>query len=392
MKNKLNIKNLIITILLFMALFRTYIMSYNQFLYFSLFLSAILIIISRPSLKNIKKNITIILFAMCIFISTYFFRTNTYNLLNGLRYSLQFLALYFMTNKLIEKDGLKSTIKSYFLVSFVMTTIMDITVFLNIDFDKIYYQNLTSYIFGNKFILSYLHLQTFSLMIFNDNINKNINKNITKNQVYKYLIYSIFSLVTCIYINCLTGVIGIIVFFLTMCIPQKKEIKEIMIKPSTIFLFLLIIQILLFCSQIIYETSFGPYIASIINKGNSLNGRFIIYKKLPEIIFDKPLIGYGYNSTVITNVLGYGNAQNGLLQFLLDLGIIGLFLFLINVYESINIKFENKNWPLYCALYSFIVCSIFEVCFKFSFFIILCLIFNIGLLQKTSCEDFSNGE
>lgn len=375
MKNKLNIKSLIIVLLLFLSLFRVYIFSSDEFLNISVVLSIILIVVSKPSLKSVKENIFLILLALSMFVSTYFFNTNNYSFLNGLRYSLQFFALVFVTNSLIKTDGLKETVKNYFLISLLFVIVMDITVLIGLDFDKTYYQNLVSYLFGNKFMLLYLHLQTFALMAFYGNLNNN-------KKDYWYVLYAIIGLLMCVRVNCVTGVVGIIVFSLMLFIPFNDKIKKALSKPISIFIMLLIVEILLFISRTLYNTSIGQYIVDLLNKGNSLNGRFIIYEILPHIMSSRFIFGYGYNSSIITHILGYGNAQNGLLQYLLDLGIVGTLLFLINLYKSVNIEFESDNWPLYCALYAFIICSLFEVCFKFNFFIILCMLFNIGLVQK----------
>ena len=69
-------------------------------------LSLILILISKPDKEMIKENIVIIIFSLIIFLSTYIVKMNTYNFWNGIRYCLQFLALFFVTNRLVKKDGL----------------------------------------------------------------------------------------------------------------------------------------------------------------------------------------------------------------------------------------------------------------------------------------------
>lgn len=375
MKNKMNIKSICIVLLLFLNLFRPYSISYNDYMNINIYLSLFLILISKPTLKTIKENIVIVIFSVIIFLSTYLYKTNDLNLWNGIRYGLQFLSLFFVTGRLIKKDGINDTIKSFYYISLLITLLMDMSVFTGVKLS--HYENLDNYLFGNKFVFSYLHLLTCALMGINGNLNRDNNKS------YRYILFCIYSIIMCASVNCLTGVVGIIVFSLMHLLPLKDNIKETLAKPKTIFIALYIFELLFLFSKVIYDIPFVKNIVkNVLNKGITLGGRYIIYAALPSVISKRFLLGYGYNTSIIQKVVGWGNAQNGVLQCLLDFGIIGTIIFFVNWYKCIKVKYDKNNWPLYCAIYAFIICSMFEVCFKFYFFIILCLLYNIGLSQK----------
>ena len=237
MKIRLNIKSLIIVLLLFLSLFRIYIFSYDEFMNSGIILSLILILISKPDKEMIKENIVIIIFSLIIFLSTYIVKMNTYNFWNGIRYCLQFLALFFVINRLVKKDGLKETIKNYYLISLFIVIIFDFTVLIGLEFDKTHYQNLSTYLFGNKFALAYLHMQTFGLMVVHDNLNN-------KKMNYKYIIYCIISIIMCKIVNCFTGIVGILVISLLLLLPLSDKLKKTLAKPKTIFIILFLIEIL----------------------------------------------------------------------------------------------------------------------------------------------------
>lgn len=374
MKEKINVKTIAIVFLLFLNLFRPYIIPYYSYMKLNIVISIILILISKPTLKTLKENLFIIFFSIIIFISTYFYQMSNYNFLNGIRYSLQFLSLFFTTNSLIKKNGVKETVKYFYYTSLFIIIFSDISVLAKIKISN--YEKLDNYIFGNKFILSYLHLLTYSLMTTHDNLNNN-------KKIIKKILFSILSLFICFYTNCLTGSIGIIIFTLLVFFPFKDKIKKILSEPSSIFIALYLLELLFIMCLMIYDLPFFQNIIKfVLNKEITFAGRYTIYTILPSIIGEKWLLGYGYNTSIVSTILGWGNAQNGLLQCLIDFGIIGTIMFFVSWYKCINIKYDKNNWPLYCAIYSFMICSLFEVCFKFYFFIILCLLFNIGINQK----------
>lgn len=376
MKDKLNIKSLLIVMLLFLTLFRLYIFSVRAFIIVSIVLSLMLLVICKPNSEKIKENIIPIVLSIIVFLATFVSGMTIYNFLNGLHYSLQFLSLYLVTNYLVKKDGLQECIKNYFIVSLLFVLAMDLSVLIGLEFDIMRYQNLSSFLFGNKFMLAYFHMQTFGLMALYDSFRN--KKNITK-----YIVFCIISLSMCLITGCLTGIVGILVITLMLILPLGNNIKKELSDPRAIFMILFLVEFFLIASSYVYNTPFVQYIVDdILHKGNSMNGRYIIYGLLKPVILDNFILGYGYNATIITRILGYGNAQNGLFQCMLDFGIIGTIIFIINWYKSINIKFNQKNWPLYCLLYAFIICSSVEVCFKFNFYLVLAIFLNIRFLQQ----------
>ena len=182
-----------------------------------------------------------------------------------------------------------------------------------------------------------------------------------------------------------TGIIGNIVILILICIPLSRKVKTVLAKPSTMLLILLVVNFLIVGSDsLIQIPAVRNIIVNILHKDLTLTGRNKIYAMLPMLYVDHWFFGYGYNSDVFAGLIGYGNAQNGILQYILDCGLVGAGAFILNWFKSIktNLFEVSEMWPTICVVYGFIVCSSVEVCFKYNFILTLAVISAMSL----SCE------
>lgn len=326
------------------------------------------------------KSIAIL--SIIIFISTYY--NNNYNtgLSNGVLYFVQFMSLFIYTSAISNKYGIDKCINYFYYASLLLMIAMDISVLAGIDLDSTHYQNLITYLFGNKFMVSYLHMQSFGLYAL-----KKFRKK-AKSDKIKFLIFGIAGILICDYVDCSTGIIGNVIILLLLLLPIGNKLKNIMSKSSFVISSFIVLNILLLSGQILLQNDLVKYIIEeVLHESLTLTGRTRIYEIVKDIIIKKPLLGYGYNSDIITVILGYGNAQNGIMQFLLDCGIIGTSAFFAVLYNYVKgIKDINLNWPIFCLLYSFLICSLVEVCLKFNFFIIIALFMAISMSEKETIE------
>jgi exopolysaccharide production protein ExoQ len=84
--------------------------------------------------------------------------------------------------------------------------------------------------------------------------------------------------------------------------------------------------------------TFETEILQLMGKDATLSGRTTIWKAVFSSIFKSPWVGYGYDAfwigfkgeavhlAIATGDPGLGNAENGVLQLWLELGIVGLFI------------------------------------------------------------------
>ncbi len=78
----------------------------------------------------------------------------------------------------------------------------------------------------------------------------------------------------------------------------------------------------------------------------------------------KPILGYGFYNDIIAKELGYGNPQNAILKFLLDVGIVGLVLYGIMVWKSfkgIDSPTLYKVYPMVGFYYAMIMAGLVEI-------------------------------
>ena len=78
-------------------------------------------------------------------------------------------------------------------------------------------------------------------------------------------------------------------------------------------------------------------------------------------------------------ILGFGNAQNGVLKIIVDSGIVGLIGYALLVYRSMksNENSSKEGWALTAFVYCMIIASIVEINLTdYLFFLTIAIIFS----------------
>lgn len=384
---KNNIRIFLISLFLYLGLFRICIFSNQTYRVYSfIVLSAILCIVAR-NVKRIKRNKWAIIFGIVIAFSIIYQNLSTTSLFNACTYFLEFAVPFLCVDYLCVRFGTKSTLRGFMYVSLLICSVMDFSVLLGMDIDKTHYQNLITYLFGNKFMVAYFHMQTLGILAEYAALSSKLN-NI---KVYFALLsYGIYGIAICSYVNCATGIVGNLVVVSLLLIPISDTIKKTLSKPLTMMIVLLIANVLLLGSDVLLQITFVQnLIIGVLHKDLTLTGRFRIYAMLPDLFRNNFIIGYGYNSDIFAGLIGYGNAQNGILQYVLDCGIVGAITLIINWISSVTcIKNKERfSWPMICVIYGFIICSLVEVCFKLNFILILSIISGLRFVETKNFEN-----
>lgn len=386
---KNNIRIFFISLFLCLGLFRICIFSNQTYRVYSfIVLSAIFTVVAR-NVKRIKRNRWAIIFGIVIAFSVIYQSLSTTSMFNACTYFLEFTVPFLCVDYLCVRFGTKSTLKGFMYASLLVCSVMDLSVLLGMDIDKTHYQNLITYLFGNKFMVAYLHMQTLGILAEYATLSRKLN-NI---KVYFALLsYAIYGMAICSYVNCATGIVGNLVVVTLLLLPISDTIKKTLSKPLTMMVVLLIANVLLIGSDVLLQIPFiQNLITGVLHKDLTLTGRFRIYAMLPDLFKNSFIIGYGYNSDIFAGLIGYGNAQNGILQYVLDCGIVGAITLIINWISSV-ICIKNKerfSWPMICVIYGFIICSLVEVCFKLNFILVLSIISGLRFIET---KNFENGK
>ncbi len=378
---KTNIRIFFMSLFLCLGLFRICIFSNQIYRIYSFIILGIIFFAVAGNVGRIKRNRWAIVFGIVVAFSVIYQSLSITSLFNACTYFLEFTVPFLCVDYLCVHFGTKSTLKGLMYASILVCSVMDFSVLVGMDIDKTRYQNLITYLFGNKFMVAYLHMQTLGLLAECATLSGKFN-NI---KIYfGLLIYGIYGMAICSYVNCATGILGNLVVVILILAPISDIIKKTLSKPLTMMIVLLVANVLLIGSDVLLQMPFiQNLITGVLHKDLTLTGRFQIYAMLPDLFRNSFIIGYGYNSDIFAALIGYGNAQNGILQYVLDCGIVGAVALIVNWISSVSCikNKEQFSWPMICVIYGFIICSLVEVCFKFNFILALSVISGLRFIE-----------
>lgn len=286
--------------------------------------------------------------------------------LDGILYATCIFCSYGVTQQFARKDKLDRFID----IVFVMTEIYSAISLISIYFVGVsIYGTEKEYFFGNKFSTSYFFILLAGLYyVKNFRIRKNHKVRIV------FFLLSIAAFSVSYWVHCNTTVLGTVALIVGTVLPdfmkeklQSKKLIVILIAITGLFPF--------FVENILEITQIQYLFYQVMGKSLGLTGRTHIYNLLPSFIAERPMFGYGYNNFIVETTVGYGNAQNGLMELVLAFGFVGMVIFILMVYRHLNVKPILKNYGLYIVLYTLIFCSTVEVSYNYFFYLSLFIIY-----------------
>ena len=333
MKFKLYIPSIFL-VLLFHASFITlpYLNNYYNLKYIILLIVGIYLIFRYNTLKRCKFqkiNVALMMYLIMVVISSY---TNRFNVLsrNVFLSSIVFVVVILEVFLLFEyfyiKGRTKTLIKTLFYLILIYIIITDVIMII---FPTLHVQKGMYYFIGNKFNVSYLHLQLIVLYLQKHSYERKMR--ISEKATFALL--CLLTLFICIYVECSTGVVGL--FLLLMLFFVEKKYPIFLKKPKIFFITLFIsCSTLLLFSGILKVGVVKYFIEQILHEDITLTGRMIIYSKIDSILANHLLLGYGSGSSfdIIMNTIGAPNTQNGVLEVILEQGLISFFLMMLLAY------------------------------------------------------------
>ena len=238
-----------------------------------------------------------------------------------------------------------------------------------------------TYFFGYKFMTSYYFI--LGIALFRIKYYKRLKR--YKRYEIAYFILSACTLFICRWLYCSTAMVASLLLLIVPFVSRRT--KKIAMNPLAVILFIILAGLLPFAIELIMKISFVQHVvADILHKSLNLTGRVKIYAFLEQIISERSLFGYGYGNVAVERVVGYGNAQNGLMQLIVDYGLIGAALFFILVYSCLRKrKISESLEGFYMVLYIMIICSTVEISYNYIFYMVL---FVIGCFSDE--QEYSN--
>jgi len=317
----------------------------------------------RNSIKNSidrKSFAFLILFSIVCLISGVLNRNTTEN--NTFLATIFFiLSIFFsvFTFSIVHTPTIKSSfLNTIFYLALFYLLINDVLLFF---VPSLFLSNGNMFFLGNKFTVSALHLLVSGLAF-------------VYNKKMGYLLLLITSLIS-LYMNAITGLFGALMYFLFTLFGKRGRmiIQKPVVSLGILFLCSLLI---VFNENVLYDNPVFKNIISFFEKEQTINGRLFIYSNVFNVINKSPYFGYGFNSSysvLSSNHIGV-NAQNGLLENVVQFGYFGLFFLLSFIYSILHLNSANNRKETYyiflIVLIQFIESSV-EITIGLTFFVYL---------------------
>lgn len=157
-------------------------------------------------------------------------------------------------------------------------------------------------------------------------------------------------------------------------LPQKAQ--RFLARPAVIIAAMVLTGVILaFLSQLLQVPLVKHVIVDVLGENLTLTGRDLIYSGLQAVISGSPVFGYGYGNAAVAMYVGYGNAQNSIMETLVNYGVVGLLAVFYMVWACTKERKATWSWGMFILLYAMIAGSVVEITYNYFFFIALMTIF-----------------
>lgn len=345
---------------------------------FGIIIAAFVALMLIPKLeKNIQElavKLMLLFFLLGALYSAYqakfsYFQMNNFRA--GIYFVIRISSFFVLIFYIIGIGNGKELAKNLFILALIYCLINDALLIPRIKTLKI----TQGYLLGNKFDVSYMHLEMLVLYIFQGALNQYKKKYIVTLVLY--------ALIISLTVDCITGIMGILFFCIFFFFLPSKLIKKplLWITLST----LSFVSVFNY-SYIVGSRIYQEFFLGSLDRGVTLTGRINIYKKLPTLMSGHWLWGYGPSSSyeVIHNYLNMPNTQNGFWDIILQVGVVSFaFLAILVIYSIHQVDTRNQNFllALLAMLDTFTVLSIFEITVGASFIGCVLLIAVYSILE-----------
>lgn len=222
-----------------------------------------------------------------------------------------------------------------------------------------------TYFFGNKFSTSYYFILFAGLIYVRywEQIQGKLRWKLA------FLALSAGVAALSFWLYCTTAALAAAVLVAGALLPRK--LRRFFSQPAVLMIIVLVCGVIPFVINWILENKFVQYIiVDVLGENLVLTGRKRIYSMLAGVIGKRFLFGYGYGNNAVQLAVSFGNAQNGLLQFWVDYGAVGVVLFLGMIWRGTRASCgKDAYWGMYLLAYTMIVASIVEISYNFIFFL-----------------------
>ena len=161
-------------------------------------------------------------------------------------------------------------------------------------------------------------------------------------------------------VYCSTAVAMSALLIALVILPRKAQ--RILEKPAVVIAAMVLTGVILaFLLQLLQVPFVKHIVVDVLGENLTLTGRDLIYSGLRAVISESPIFGYGYGNAAVAMCVGYGNAQNSIMETLVNYGVVGLFAVFYMAWTSVKGDKPSWSWGMYIMLYAMIAGSIVEI-------------------------------
>lgn len=337
--------------------------------------------------KNLILNIILMVYSILVIYTSYMNKdliTERSIFPLSILYSIVFCEIFLVMEYVAEKKKLDLVINIFYKLTLIVLIVNDILLIISPELFGV--DLIGVYLVGNKFNVAYLHMVLLAFFIARSHV-----KSYSKKRFYfLYMVYFITAVVIGIMVDCNTGTIGVILFATSYIFLRKIRI---LLKPWMVLTVLIISCMFAFTYEAVLENEHVQYfVSNVLGRSLTLTGRTNIYKAVPEMFKNHWTWGYGYGTAYIIcdKYVGIFDTQNGLLEWILQIGWIATALMLVIIYISFSkLKMIDKKgnlkeiYPIIFLVYSFSVLASVEITITYRYFMLVALVYCKGIQAET---------
>lgn len=262
----------------------------------------------------------------------------------------------------VEFINVRGKIKPFLETLFCLFALWGI--FVNIDGCINYHKDGDGYLLGNKFDVTYYNIYLIVLFAILYPLRRVKNKTICTGLI-------LYSVLLCIHLKCMTSLIAYfsLYFLLNSSDASKRKLSQAKISLLSL---LFADTIFIFFNTFLLDNSISEFLlVDVLGKDLTLTSRTDIYMNIGEVIALSPMFGFGIDNfySVCSVIIGAPNAQNGLANLIVEIGVVGLVAFIFLQFFMISKKTSSLwSFPIMAYIYVMIIVSSVEIPFSLSYF------------------------
>lgn len=312
-------------------------------------------------------NILLFLFATIILFSAFWnhiftlfpYRPDIVNPLSAIRAASVIVNVPFILQYYSSKHKTLTFLNKFLHVLFVFMVVVDIYAIFNRPSTGEGDEALKVFVIGSKFTVIYMHFVGLVLFWYKCRL-----KRIKHQTIYLgFLLFLTFFF--SYYLFCTTALLGSIVLLFLYIFEKRIQNIVVNVKIQLLGMSLATLFVV-FVTFAVSNEKIAYIIQDVLHEDLTLTGRTLIWAEIFDIISYSPWLGFGYgNSHSVVSYFVVGNSQNGVLECVINYGIIGFFFLLLIFILSTNRSKKNMTliYPFYSLISVFVIMSSVEITF-----------------------------